>query len=443
MDEPMDSIDIPNLRLALEALQIRRESIVDLWVERDEVRTILDRFGINSEWFIHNYADNILGHFINIIRGTRAPGDCPYMNRMVRFLKERDLMVTDIFTICIGLRRSVRERLFDPDDEDMKLTLENLNQASLCNEINKMFDANLHGVLSMFQGTISLKDRQIQEYMEIVDKNVIISKTDLRGTIIHVSEAFCEVSGYTRKELIGKSHNIVRHPEMPSAFFEELWDTIKSGQVWYGEIKNLRKDGKAYWVEGNIQPLRDRDGNLYGYMALRHDITHTIMMFTDPLTRIHNRLKFEECLDLEISRFDRYRSPFCVILFDIDDFKRINDTHGHKSGDEILVELTGVVKRNIRDSDIFARWGGEEFVILCPGSVQEVHSLAERLRQRIEEFVKASDRSVTCSFGVTSCQEKDTEDSLFTRADRFLYRAKGEGKNRVISDLTGRITEVP
>lgn len=105
------------------------------------------------------------------------------------------------------------------------------------------------------------------------DKNVIFSKTDVHGRITHTSSAFCEISGYSENELIGQSHNIVRHPDMPRKVFKNLWDTLKSGNAWKGEIKNLKKNGGYYWVDAEIEPDYDDAGELTGYIATRHDIS--------------------------------------------------------------------------------------------------------------------------------------------------------------------------
>ena len=105
------------------------------------------------------------------------------------------------------------------------------------------------------------------------DDYIIASKTDLTGKIIYVSEAFCKISGYTKEELIGKPHSIVRHPDMPELIYADLWDTISQGNTWTGEIKNLRKDGNFYWVDVVIAPDYDQNGEKIGYTAIRTDIT--------------------------------------------------------------------------------------------------------------------------------------------------------------------------
>jgi len=99
------------------------------------------------------------------------------------------------------------------------------------------------------------------------DGSAIISQTDLQGIITYVNKAFCQVSGYSVEELVGKPHNIVRHPDMPKAVFEKMWSTIQSGQAWNGFIKNLRKDGKYYWIDIEMLPARDKENNIIGYIA--------------------------------------------------------------------------------------------------------------------------------------------------------------------------------
>lgn len=97
----------------------------------------------------------------------------------------------------------------------------------------------------------------------------IVSETDLNGIITFANRRFCEISGYTVDELVGQPHNIIRHPDMPKAAFAQLWKTILSGTIWHGLVKNLRKDGKYYWVDTEVSPMYDLDGSLKGYMAAR------------------------------------------------------------------------------------------------------------------------------------------------------------------------------
>ncbi|WP_052090642.1 GGDEF domain-containing protein [Desulfosporosinus sp. HMP52] len=156
----------------------------------------------------------------------------------------------------------------------------------------------------------------------------------------------------------------------------------------------------------------------------------------DPLTNTYNRLKFNESLSSEIELAKRYGNTFSLIMFDIDHFKNFNDKKGHSFGDKILVEVSNLVKESIRGVDIFARWGGEEFVILLPHTVSdEATALAERLRRAIYKESLKKEIPLTCSFGVTSFYNHDNHDVIMERVDRALYKAKGSGRNVVVTEL--------
>lgn len=155
----------------------------------------------------------------------------------------------------------------------------------------------------------------------------------------------------------------------------------------------------------------------------------------DALTNAYNRLKFDESLKNEIEKARRYGNAFSLIMFDIDHFKRINDESGHIFGDVVLIQIVNLVKKSIRGVDIFARWGGEEFVILLPyANCQEAAALAERLRKSISEESLKNGMVLTCSFGVTSFCCHDDENLIMERVDRALYKAKERGRNNVVSE---------
>ena|GEM_PF-1937726 len=160
------------------------------------------------------------------------------------------------------------------------------------------------------------------------------------------------------------------------------------------------------------------------------------LSMTDSLTNTYNRLKFNESLSSEIEIARRYGNTFSLIMFDIDHFKQFNDQNGHIFGDMVLIEIANLVKESVRGVDVFARWGGEEFVILLPQTnCQEASALAERLRKSIcKESMKNIGMALTCSFGVTSFCSEDDEDLIMDRVDRALYKAKGNGRNVVVSE---------
>lgn len=151
---------------------------------------------------------------------------------------------------------------------------------------------------------------------------------------------------------------------------------------------------------------------------------------TDPLTGVANRRDFERQLKLAVYRNRRYRVPVSLLLIDIDNFKRINDTGGHSAGDKILVELTGEIQRILRPDDLLARLGGDEFVVLIEAETKDALSLAERIRCGVSEKLAP----VTLSIGAAELKNGESSADFIKRADKAMYRAKADGRNRTVSE---------
>lgn len=158
-----------------------------------------------------------------------------------------------------------------------------------------------------------------------------------------------------------------------------------------------------------------------------------LLATTDPLTKIANRNKLNMILEKSINLSQRYKQSLSVIFFDIDNFKNINAIHGRDAGDTVLTGITHIVSKQLRTSDIFARWGGAKFIIVLPETEQDnAHMLAERFRKHIEDYKFLPNTHVTCSFGVTQLKEDDSEASLLKRVDHALHTAKEHGRNKVV-----------
>lgn len=285
---------------------------------------------------------------------------------------------------------------------------------------------------------------KIQEYVSLVDKNIITSSTNLAGKITYTSEAFCSISGYTREELLGQNHSMVKHPDMPKELYDELWDTITNNRTWHGEIKNRRKNGGFYWVDATIYPQFDDKGEKSGYTAIRIDITDKKrveeLLVTDALTAIFNRRFFNESLPKAINKAKRDRKYFSFLMVDIDHFKQYNDRYGHQAGDNVLIEVAKCIESSInRASDSCYRLGGEEFGVLFEAlSPDESYKFADNIRKNIENLKIVQENSstgnyVTASMGLVV--KKSTtdlvDDEIYKEADAYLYKAKELGRNRV------------
>jgi diguanylate cyclase (GGDEF)-like protein/PAS domain S-box-containing protein len=292
-------------------------------------------------------------------------------------------------------------------------------------------------------------NEELEKYVHLIDKNVIISSTDLHGKIIDVSEAFCEISGYTREELIGANHNLVRHPDMNPSFFRNLWKTIQNDEIFEGEIKNKRKDGSYYWVETIISPNYDEAGQKVGYTAIRHDITNKKKIeeisITDDLTKVYNRRHFNNLFPKIINRVKRENGYLSFLMIDIDHFKQYNDTYGHLKGDEVLQQVAASMSKNLkRATDYCFRIGGEEFAIVFKvESIQDSYLFAENIRRDIEELYiehKSNSTSdyVTISIGLISLEgsEVTNDIEIYKEADKLLYLAKEGGRNRIKTNFS-------
>jgi len=279
---------------------------------------------------------------------------------------------------------------------------------------------------------------KLSKAIEEIDDVIMI--TDRAGVLTFVNDAYVAHTGFSREESIGKTAAILKSGKHDKNYYKNMWKEILSGNVYRGLIINRKKDGELYYEEKTITPIKNEIGIITSFVSTGKDITQHIEMqhtleklaSTDQLTGIYNRRKFEEMFNVELDRISRYKSPLALIMFDVDHFKSVNDTYGHDVGDKVLKSIVNVVNKNIRNTDIFARWGGEEFLILSPETNSEnARALAEKLRASIEKtkFVKAG--KLTCSFGVSSYIDKESGDSLIKRVDDALYEAKNEGRNRV------------
>jgi diguanylate cyclase (GGDEF)-like protein len=222
----------------------------------------------------------------------------------------------------------------------------------------------------------------------------------------------------------------------------EKWNNIYNALIDQNKTEDVRfkKDNCLYELSGFYLPL-DRTSEKGRIEIFLRDITEEVMLATtDPLTKIYNRRYMNEFLTKETERSKRARKKFAIVLADLDDFKKINDTYGHICGDFVLQAIVSGMINSIREYDILGRYGGEEFLIIMPEiQKQAAVDVANRIRRNIEAHeieLKGGERvAVTASFGVASyAEDGHSPDDLLIKADERLYKAKWTGKNRVVSD---------
>jgi PAS domain S-box-containing protein len=247
----------------VELIESGKSEIIKLWLEDKDVLKVLKTHHIDQSFFIKNYAIEILNYYIGVITETKKVGDCPVISKLISYLRGKNISTAELFLLCNGFKKAIIEYFYKIE----------CSEKEILGAIESIFDQNFVGVLQKYTQTISDVETMLDKSLNIVDKHIIMSSTDTNGIILYASEAFCNISGYTKKELLGSNHNIVRHPDMPNSVFENMWKTITNGKVWHGEIKNKKKDGDYYWVDATIEPRFDSHHNIVGYDAIRQDIT--------------------------------------------------------------------------------------------------------------------------------------------------------------------------
>jgi diguanylate cyclase (GGDEF)-like protein/PAS domain S-box-containing protein len=260
------------------------------------------------------------------------------------------------------------------------------------------------------------------------------------------------VTGYTIEEAVGQNPRILKTDKTPAGTHRQLWETVLKGMEWRGEFVNRKKNGELYYESALISPILDSNGIVTHYLAVKEDITERKLAeekilrlqeelreqaIRDPLTGLYNRRYLNEFMEHELARAARERYSVCFVMIDIDHFKRINDTFGHDAGDSVLRRLATQLLSQARIVDIICRYGGEEFLAILPNVTADI---AFQITQRWRLFFMGTTMPLgfgkakaTISCGISEYPVHSSVGSeLITLADKAMYQAKAEGRNRVV-----------
>lgn len=304
------------------------------------------------------------------------------------------------------------------------------------------------------------RERRFRHFVE--HANDIIYTLDLDGRMTYVSPNWHHVLHMEPDEVVGMHFSELVYPEDLAAC-EAAFAAVLQGQRLNGlEYRIQQKDGSIDWQSSNIGPIFDDAGKVSAVVGVGRDFSHykriehelkrakataealndalreanerlVRVATTDTLTGLWNRRRFDETVDQEMARANRHGQPLSMIMFDLDRFKRLNDSYGHLFGDQVLVTLGHIARQHTRTSDSLFRWGGEEFMLLLPCTeLIEAQAAAEKLRLAIANAPMAEGLMITASFGVATYHLDESIDHWIGRADAALYEAKQGGRNRVI-----------
>lgn len=295
---------------------------------------------------------------------------------------------------------------------------------------------------------LNLKEQKLKlqenlEYVQtILDSCDSLTLVTDGNTQLNVNQALLDFFSVTSLDEFNKLYGCIADTFIDESEYFSV-ATLRDKATWIEEvikrsqtettIVKISKEHRDYSFKLNIKYFHNK------YIIALTDMTSLYSQLRnykyqanyDRLTQVYNRNMFDVLMDKKISLAKRENKPFVFTILDIDFFKDINDSYGHLVGDEVLYTLAKFIQNQIRESDIFARWGGEEFVMILDTDIEDGLKVVENLRKKIENQVFKTVTQLTCSFGVSSFKEDDTKEKLIKRADNALYKSKISGRNRV------------
>ncbi len=270
--------------------------------------------------------------------------------------------------------------------------------------------------------------------------------TDARKRILRVNSAFTQITGYTEQESIGKTPKILRSGLHDAAFYEEMWGSIRRTGGWQGEIYNRRKNGEIYPERLSISAVKDASGKVSNYVGVLVDETVRNLAFYDALTHLPNRRLLNDRVSQAMVASKRNGHYGAVMFLDLDNFKPLNDNHGHDIGDLLLIEVAKRISACVREMDTVARLGGDEFVVVLreltanrEESTRQAAAIAEKIRTTLALpyvlTIQPNDQiehRCSSSIGVVLFNDHETgAEEVLKQADLAMYRAKKAGRNTV------------
>ena len=261
-----------NLLEHITAMEALKERAVDTWLAHPNMSHVFEKYNMEPPYFREHYAEKTFEYFAGVVKGQNRLGDCPVMTKMIDYFKNRDMTTEDLFGVCSAFRQTLIRTLCDGG----------LDTPELIDEVQTIADKNFASVITYFNQTIFSDHEEpvqeqlqlLKEYQKVFERGAIVSKTDTDGIITYVNNAFCTISGYSKEELIGQPHNIVRHPKMRSSAFKKMWETIQAKKTFSQIIRNRKKNGGTYYVHTTIIPILNRDNDIVEYIAMRYDVTN-------------------------------------------------------------------------------------------------------------------------------------------------------------------------
>ena len=267
--------------------------------------------------------------------------------------------------------------------------------------------------------------------------------TNADGIIEFANQGFEIITGYTPTEVIGRDPSVLKSGRHDKTFYRGLWRHLNEGLPFRAMVVNRHKNGHEIHCQQTITPVKNASGEITHFISIIKDLSDRVFAELklreqashDSLTGLLNRRAGEIDLDVVLIQAQEKDAPFGLLMLDIDDFKAVNDTHGHPRGDDIIKTVADILMEQTRKTDKCIRWGGEEFIVILPFcDHKKATDIAEKIRETMADVRFGNIGQVTLSVGVTESGTDDTPASILERVDQRLYAAKKAGKNRITAD---------
>lgn len=439
------SMDITQRRLAEDALRKSEASLQDFLDNANDLIQILD----------------LKGRFLYVNRAWQLA--LGYNEAEIGSLTIHDILHKDFRESAMGLFRSI-SRI--PQVVGHELVFVAKNGKAIIVEGNittQMEEGAPVAVRGIFRDITKRKllEEQFLEQKSLTEKMIKFSAVpifvlDKNHVVANWNKACEKMTGIKAQRIVGTSdHWRAFYPSKRDCLadlvldgahdsFPQFYETFDTSTFLHDGVRSEgwfdNVGGKKRYLVFDAVPIYNRTKELVAVIETLQDISERKKLeeelerlaTTDALTGLCNRHRFNELLQQEVARARRYHAPLSLIMFDLDYFKNINDTYGHAVGDQVLQAVADVIRENVRTTDWVGRWGGEEFMVLCPEATEKDAVLtAEKLRRLVESHTFETVKTITVSCGVTRFKAHDSVDAFVSRADDGLYRAKGKGRNIV------------
>ncbi len=294
------------------------------------------------------------------------------------------------------------------------------------------------------EAILATQRESINRLSQAVDHSpVSVIVADTEGRVEYVNKAFEQMSGFGHDEVLGTNPRLFDSGKTPQRVYDELWDSIRAGNLWEGELINRRKDGSSYWVHARVSPVPNAAGEMSHYLAIEEDISERKNQENrikqqanyDSLTELPNRFLAMDRMSQAINNAIRHEQSVVMMFIDLDDFKRINDTHDYETGNQLISLAATRISETVRQTDTVARFGGDEFMVILNhvDSPTDAPRVAEKVLSSLANsfFVDGKELNITASIGMAIFPE-DGQDpyELLRNADAAMFAAKDEGGDR-------------